>query len=245
MKAIVTGHSKGLGAALAGELARRGVHVLGLARGHSAELARQWPQRVTQVALDLADSGALADWLARPDLADFFAGSPVALLINNAGTGQPVGASSQQDVAAVGMAVALNVAAPLMLSAAVARLACERRILHISSGAGRSPYAGWNVYCATKAALDHHARAAALDAVPGLRICSLAPGIIDTGMQAEIRTTAPALFPGRERFVDLHRKGELVDPAACAVHVVDYLLAAAFGSHPVDDLRSAAAAKRQ
>ena len=60
-----------------------------------------------------------------------------------------------------------------MLAGAVASaraLKTECRILHMSSGAGRSAYPGWSVYCATKAALDQHARAVALDHNINLRI---------------------------------------------------------------------------
>jgi hypothetical protein len=153
---------------------------------------------------------------------------------------QPVGSLSQQDPAAIGRAIALNVAAPLMLSAAVvdASAGAQRRIVHLSSGAGRAAYPGWSVYCASKAALDQHARAAALDGEDGVRICSLAPGVIDTGMQAEIRATPASRFPMRERFIDLKRSGSLLTPAQCALQLVDYLLDARFGELPVHDLRS-------
>lgn len=234
MKAIVTGHSKGLGAALARELARRDIPVLGLARG-ALDVA---DPRITELALDLADSAALAAWLAGPGLSEFVGGDRNTLLINNAGVVEPIGPSEQQDPAAVARAVALNVAAPLMLTAALARLAGDKRIVHISSGAGSAPYAGWNVYCATKAALDHHARAAALDGTPGMSICSLAPGIIDTGMQAIIRATPDALFPLKERFVALHRDGDLAAPDDCARQLIAYVLGEAFGKAPVADLRN-------
>ncbi|MET0858488.1 MAG: SDR family NAD(P)-dependent oxidoreductase, partial [Telluria sp.] len=149
-----------------------------------------------------------------------------------------------QDVGEVARAITLNVAAPMMLASAVAA-ACAPgtacRILHVSSGAGRSAYPGWSVYCATKAALDQHARAVALDQNRDLRICSLAPGVIDTAMQAEIRATSLARFPLRQRFDQLKRDGELAEPARCAAALVDYLLGERFGAVPVDDLRSTAA----
>ncbi|MDO8439285.1 MAG: SDR family oxidoreductase [Telluria sp.] len=235
MKAVLTGHTRGLGAALASELLGRGIAVLGLARGKSGVCH----SLLTEVEIDLGDTAALARWLEADALAGFLQGAGSALLINNAGTVQPVGSLGDQDPGAVAGAVGLNVAAPLMLAAALARIAvAQRRILHISSGAGSSAYPGWSVYCATKAALDQHARAVALDAVKGMRICSLAPGVIDTGMQAEIRATPQARFPMRERFLELKRSGQLVSPADCAVGVIDYLLADRFGERPVDDLRN-------
>ena len=240
MKAIVTGHTKGLGASLAHNLLARGVPVLGVARTRAPKLAADFPDLFDEVELDLADGAALARWLDGHALKDYLDGTGAVLLLNNAGMVSPVGPLEQQDPQAVLRAVALNVAAPLALSAAVARASsgAQRRILHISSGAGRNAYPGWSVYCGTKAALDHHARAVAMDEQPGVRICSLAPGVIDTGMQAEIRASSEENFPMRQRFIDLKETGTLVDPDECAEQLVDYLLGKSFGDEVVADLRT-------
>lgn len=242
MKAVLTGHTRGLGAAIAANLLERKIPVLGLARTANAELAQRFPDTLEQVELDLADSSALERWLAGDTLHRFLAGCGRVLLINNAGTVRPVGSIASQDVAAISRAIALNVAAPMMLTAALtaaSRDASDRRILHVSSGAGRSAYPGWSIYCATKAALDQHARAVALDQLPALRICSLAPGVVDTEMQAEIRASTLDQFPLREKFLALKRNGELLNPEHCAQRLVAYLLSEKFGQVPVADLRDA------
>lgn len=238
-KAIVTGHSRGLGAAIAENLLRRGVAVLGLARRPNDALAERFAASLAQHAIDLADSAALAAWIAGGELARFAAGSKTLLLVNDAGTLQPVGPLRLQDAAAIAGAVALNVAAPLMLAAAVAALpdVGERRVLHVSSGAARKPYAGWSVYCATKAALDHHARAVQVDDGAGLRICSTAPGVVDTDMQAAVRACTLEQFPLRDQFAAMQQAGGLIAPAAAAARLVDYLLAEDFGAQPTMDLR--------
>jgi benzil reductase ((S)-benzoin forming) len=241
MKAILTGHTRGLGAAIAHQLLSHDIGVLGIARSRNAELEKQFPSQLQQAEIDLGDSALLASWLQQGKLRQFIDGSDTVLLINNAGIVQPVGPIQAQDVAIVAQAINLNVAAPMMLASAVAaaaRAARDVRILHISSGAGRNPYPGWSVYCATKAALDHHARSVTLDRSPNVRICSLAPGIIDTEMQAAIRATPLEHFPLRERFEQLKRENQLVQPNTCAKQVIDYLLSNAFGREPVDDLRS-------
>ncbi len=238
VRAVLSGHNRGLGEAIAEELLDRGIAVLALARRGNPALAARHGERLREVALDLADAGALAAWLGSGALQAWLAESDEALLINNAGTLQPMGPLALQDPLVVARAVASNVAAPLALAAAFAAAGPQaRRVLHVSSGAARKPYAGWSVYCATKAALDHHARAVQLDAVPGLRICALAPGVIDTGMQAEIRASTPERFPLRDRFAEMQASGGLVAPAACAMHLVDYLLDEDFGREPVADLR--------
>lgn len=239
MKAILTGHTRGLGSAIAHELLVRGIPVLGMSRHGHAVLASRFPATLQEEAVDLADMSALSGWLASDVLQRFIDASKTVLLINNAGTVQPIGPLEEQPAAAVAQAVSLNVTAPMMLASGVAAARRERevRILHVSSGAGRSAYAGWSVYCATKAALDQHARAVALDQSKNVRICSLAPGVIDTDMQAEIRATPLERFPLREKFDGLKRDGQLLDPAACAKRLVDYLLSRQFGLAPVADLR--------
>ncbi|WP_034303131.1 SDR family oxidoreductase [Herbaspirillum sp. RV1423] len=236
MKAIVTGHSRGLGAAIAAELLGRGIAVLGLSRQQNPILQREFPALLTQHEIDLADTARLAAWLNGPALEQFcrHEHDMAIALINNAGTVQPLGALASLAPIAVGQAVALNVAAPLMLAAAVAAMdAQERRILHVSSGTGRDAYAGWSIYCATKAALDHHARAAALDGSSGLRLCSVAPGVIDTDMQAELRATQEEVFPLREQFHELKRQGHLLSSPTAAARIVDFLLSDGFGAVPV------------
>lgn len=243
MKAIVTGHSRGLGAAIAADLLGRDIPVLGLARTGNAGLAARFGGRLMEVGIDLADSAHLAQWLGGEALGAWLGGCDTALLVNDAGTLQPMGALDLQEPAAVARAVALNVAAPLMLAAALCAAspaAAECRVLHVSSGAARKPYPGWSVYCATKAALDHHARAVAADALPRLRICSLAPGVVDTGMQAEIRATPLERFPLRDRFAEMQRSGGLLSPQDCAAGLVGHLLGETFGSQPVADLRDLA-----
>jgi len=241
MKAILTGHTRGLGAAIAEELLLRQIAVLGIARKRNGVLEKRFPSLLQQAEVDLADSAAMLRWLDSGALQGFVAGGEDLLLVNNAGVVQPVGPIRTQDPLAIAQAISLNVAAPLMLAGAVAA-ACgdarELRILHVSSGAARSAYPGWSIYCATKAALDQHARAVALDNAANLRICSLAPGVIDTDMQTAIRATPLEQFPLRERFEGLKRDGQLASPEDCARRLVEYLLSGQFGHAPVADLRA-------
>ncbi|HZZ11396.1 MAG TPA: SDR family oxidoreductase [Paraburkholderia sp.] len=242
-RAIVTGHTRGLGAALAEQLLARHIAVLGVSRSRHPTLKQRFPTLLEECELELADTARVAQWLATDALRGFVSGAQTVLLINNAGMVQPIGPIEGQDVAAIATAVSLNVAAPLMLASALAAASIEatdRRIVHISSGAARNAYPGWSIYCATKAALDHHARAVTLDANRALRICSLAPGVIDTNMQAEIRGSGTEQFPMREKFEDLKRNGQLATPEACATQLLDYALSDAFGETPVADIREVA-----
>ncbi|HZZ05213.1 SDR family oxidoreductase [Paraburkholderia sp.] len=243
IRAIVTGHTRGLGASLAEQLLARGVAVLGLSRSRHATLKERFPALLEEIELELADPSRVAQWVATDALRSFVSGAQSVLLINNAGMVQPIGPIEGQDATDIATAVSLNVATPLMLASALAAAsvdATDRRIVHISSGAARNAYPGWSIYCATKAALDHHARAVALDANRALRICSLAPGVIDTNMQAEIRGSGTEQFPMREKFEDLKRNGQLSTPEQCATQLLDYAFSDAFGQTPVADIREVA-----
>lgn len=240
VRAIVTGHTRGLGAALAAHLLQRDIAVLGLSRSRHPSLGAHAGDRFVEAELDLSDPARVEAWLAGDALGNFVAGASSVLLFNNAGTVEPIGPLDTQDAAAIARAVGLNVATPLMLASAIAKIAsdtAEHRIVHISSGAARNAYAGWSVYCATKAALDHHARTVAADANRALRICSVAPGVVDTGMQATIRASSSDRFPSRERFEQLKSSGALTTPDDAARQLVDYALSDDFGKAPTADLR--------
>ena len=238
--AIVTGHSRGLGAAMAERLLARGARVLGLSRHANESLATRFPDRLEQHTVDVADGAAVQRWLDSGALGAFTNAGDTPLLVNNAGVLQPMGPLQTQRAELVWRAVSVNVAAVFALSAAFVQEtsnARERRILHVSSGAGRKPYAGWSIYCATKAAIDQHARCVALDRTPNLLVSSVAPGVVDTEMQAEIRASDDERFPDRPRFVAMHRDKALPSPEQTGGRLIEYLLSDVFGREAVFDLR--------
>jgi NAD(P)-dependent dehydrogenase (short-subunit alcohol dehydrogenase family) len=69
------------------------------------------------------------------------------------------------------------------------------------------------------------------------RIESIAPGVIDTQMQAEIRASALEQFPMRPRFDQLKESGSLASPEGVARKLIQYLLSQSFGVSPCTDLR--------
>lgn len=124
--------------------------------------------------------------------------------------------------------------------------AAPRKVVLVSSGLGRRAMAGSASYCAAKAGLDHLARAVALEeaAKPGgARVVSLAPGVIDTDMQVQLRSADPTRFIERERFAALHRQAQLDTPAQAAAKLLAFLDRPDFGDNPVADVRDAPAAR--
>lgn len=236
---IVTGASRGLGAALVARLLADGGRVVAIARDCSTLPAH--PLLAT-IDADLADSHLLP-LLAERALAQL-AGCSSLTLINNAGTVQPIASVGSYPDGEAALALALNLTAPVVLCDAFLRhtadFSGQRRVLNISSGAAANPYPGWSVYCASKAGLDHFTRTLAVEqqavANPVLAV-SLYPGVVDTGMQGEIRAADPAHFPNLPRFTALKAEGQLTAPADCAAAICRYLASPAFGSQPVADIR--------
>ena len=244
---IVTGSSRGLGAALTAQLLQPGHRVLGIARRSNPGLQAQADAAgvpLTQWTADLADpqpvAERLATWLGSVDATAVAS----ATLINNAGVVGLPATLSQVPLATLTLAIRAGLEAPLLLTgaflAATAGWPGARRVLNISSGLGRRAMAGSAAYCAAKAGMDHFSRAVALEeaAKPhGARIVSMAPGIIDTDMQAELRGADAAAFPEQARFAALHAQGQLASAADCAQGLLARLHRADFGQEPVADIR--------
>lgn len=243
IRLLITGHSRGFGAALTREALARGAEVWGVARSPLAGAEAAGP-RFRESAVDLARPEALLSWLEAAPLGAWLRGAGTAVLVNNAGVLGPVGRAEDLDLAGIVRTVEVDLVAALVLTAAFARLTTDvpdRRVVHVSSGAGRHAVGGWCVYGACKAALDHHARTLAATAPTGFRVASLAPGVLDTAMQAEIRALPAERFPERQRFLELAHEGRLVPPERAAVRFLDRVLAEDFGRDAVDDLRPATA----
>jgi len=239
---ILTGASRGLGAALAQALMQPGHRLICVARGDNAELRAQ--AAAAGVALDwhqvdLSDAHAAEAWMTKT-LAALPAFANVTLVLN-AGAVEPIGTIDTLRADTLLPHLQLNLAGPMALTAALLRGTAawnaQRRVLAISSGAARRPIAGWAAYCTGKAGLDMFVRAINADGDASVRAVALAPGVIDTDMQ---RTIRGADFAGVQRFRDLHAHGELVSPQDAAARIAAYLVRPDFGATELDDLRNIA-----
>ena len=247
---ILTGASRGMGAAMARQLLAPGHTLLTLARHPDAALATQAQAAgatLTQWPVDLAHASAvgqhLREWLAHLDRDRF----EQVTLINNAGVIPAIVPLRDAADAESTAALRVGLEAPMVLTAAFLDATRawrgQRRVLNISSGLGRRPMASQAAYCAAKAGMDLFTRCVALDEAGqpnGARVCSLAPGVIDTDMQTQLRGADAAAFPDRGNFEQLKRQGQLTSPEAAAARVLAYLARPDFGDHPVADVRDPA-----
>ena len=91
------------------------------------------------------------------------------------------------------------------------------RVTTISSGASKYPIGSWSAYCVSKAGLDMWTRCLAEEGKDhNISAISVAPGIVDTNMQVNIRSSKPEDFPLHPHFVDYHDSGQLVNPEEVA-----------------------------
>lgn len=244
---ILTGASRGMGAAMAAQLLRPGNVLLCISRKTNEALAAQagagevsllqWQQDLAQGAEASARLGAWLDSQAPGTFAS-------ATLINNAGVIPPIAPLSGSDPHDLANALRVGLEAPMQLTGAFLRATetwpAARKVLNISSGLGRRAMASQAAYCAAKAGMDHFTRCLALDEAAkthGAKVCSLAPGVIDTDMQVQLRSADPSAFPDRGNFQGLKDKGQLTSPEEAAARLLAFLLRPDFGANPVADVR--------
>lgn len=244
---LLTGASRGMGLAMAEQLIDAGHELLCVSRrtsdaldqraGRAGRKLEQWPQDLSRAE---AAAARLETWLT--------ARGPQGLasitLINNAGVLPQIAPLGEIATADLAQALRVDLEAPMLLAGAFLRATaswpCERKLLNISSGLGRRAMASQAAYCAAKAGMDHFTRCVALEEAGrpnGAKVCSLAPGVVDTDMQVQLRGADPRRFPDIGSFQGLKDKGVLSSPAEAAARVLAYLKRPDFGADPVADVR--------
>ena len=239
---LVTGTTKGLGAALAERIGADPANEL-------VAIARAPDGPVPGGARFEADLTDHAQMQRVFDLVEArIAGKPYdkAVLVNNAGVVSPVGPLDQVDARELEANLAVNLVAPMLLMRWFLRATAEvplRRILNISSGAGRRAIFGWSAYCTAKAGLDMASRVVALECQSrglAVEVVSLAPGVIDTPMQAVVRGASAESFSDVERFRAMKAEGVLRPADDVAADILRLEAAGALKGDAVQDLRAIA-----
>ncbi|MFN5417808.1 MAG: SDR family NAD(P)-dependent oxidoreductase [Flavobacteriia bacterium] len=212
MYVYITGVSRGLGFALAENFLNHGNFVFGIGRTNSIE-----NEKYNFIECDLSDNNEVDSLqINLPENEEI-------LLINNAGILGDVKRVSDQEVDFSQSLFQTNTISPIQLCRKFSRWCeeknCKLTIINISSGAGRRAIPSWANYCASKAALDLFSETFQLEEIEKgkeTRIFSLAPGVIDTEMQINIRNTEKSNFSSQESFELLKAENKLQSPADTA-----------------------------
>lgn len=182
---VITGASKGIGAASARVLAARGARVVLAARSADALTALAAETGGLAVPCDVADYAQVEALIA--------AAGEVDVLVNNAGLIDPIARIEDSDVAGWNTVVDVNLKGVYHgLRAVLPQMAARGSgtIINISSGAATGALEGWSHYCATKAAVLSLTRCADKEMrAAGVRVMGLSPGTVATDMQREIKAS--------------------------------------------------------
>lgn len=211
---FITGTSRGIGKAIAEELLRKSNYVNGIGRSNAISHARY-----SHTILDLAKTDDVTAFQF-PQISD----ATEITLINNSGTIGAVrysGRSSSEDIVQAFNVNLLSVA--LLINNFLKTYGSQNiplRILNISSGSAKNPIDGWSTYCASKAGLDMLSRTIAEELknskMDHVRIFSIAPGIVDTAMQDEIRQSNVRDFSRINEFIEYKNTDQLATPLLTA-----------------------------
>lgn len=208
--AVVTGAASGLGAATASALAQRGAYVLGLDLTASIDRAGTAPERVRYVSADVVSEGEVGDALAT------IVDAPLRLVVNCAGIAPAKRILSSRgphdlatfqrtiDINLVGTFNVLRLAAEVMAAAEPDEHGQRGLIINTASVAAYEGQIGQIAYAASKGGVVAMTIAAARDlARYGIRVNTIAPGILDTPMLAslgdEVNASLAATVPFPQR----------------------------------------------
>lgn len=218
---LVTGASKGIGLQLSLSLAESGFSVILLARDtnlleESTEQVRSISPASSSIICDLSDNNSIDDaiLLLKRDH------KKLDGIIHNAGMISPIMPMSKAPSDAWAENIQVNLIGVQRLTQGVYSLmkaSTRCRVTTISSGASLRPLESWSSYCVAKAGQDMWARCLAEEGKRhGISAISIAPGIVDTDMQKEIRSADSQNFPSLSSFVGYFENGDLSRPSDVA-----------------------------
>lgn len=211
---IITGASRGLGAAAARSAAQLGANVVLMARSE---------EDLLRLVGEIQSTGGEAMAIAGDVGSQLYCNKVIAeavqrfgridALVNNAGTIEPIEPLSEANPDAWEMSWRINLLGPLMLvrSALPHLRETKGRIVNVSSGAAVKVIRGWGAYSSAKAALNHLNRYLAKEE-PDITAIAFRPGVVDTAMQTTIRNSRSMPAEDQAYFMDLHADGELLPP---------------------------------
>ncbi len=218
---FITGSSKGIGKSLVEVLLENENHfVFGFSRTNTLK-----HPRFKFIPIDFLDSSKL-DKFQFPQVDD----AKSLTLINNAGLIGDIAPVGDKKNEAIKNTFLVNTIAPAILCnqfiKQFSNILVKKSIINISSGAGRHTVNSWADYCASKSALDMYSQVIfdeQKDSQDPITIISIAPGVIDTSMQIEIRKSGPEKFANHQYFVKLKEDDKLDSPDFTARKIIKIL----------------------
>ncbi len=214
---IITGASRGLGAAAAKIMAEMGANLVLNARSEdmleqvAAEINESTGGSALPLAGDISEE-AVCEMLVAAAIDQY---GQIDAIVNNAGVIAPITPISDSDIPTWKRNIAVNLFAPFMLTrAALPHLRrTNGRVISTSSGAAVKTISGWSAYSVAKAAINHFTAMLAHEEEK-ITAIALRPGVVDTEMQTQIRRDGAAGMSHAEyqKFIQYHEGGMLNPP---------------------------------
>lgn len=207
---FITGVSRGFGKAIAELYLSKGEKVTGIGRSATIE-----HPNFSFIQCDLSNLDAV-----RKIQFDDLLGH--VTLINNAGIIGEINRLSDLEIDNIDHVMTVNVSAPVILTQNIYKKVENKNLftlVNISSGAANRAIPSWASYCASKAALNMLTETFFLEEQEKgnqPKVFAVAPGVIDTGMQDQIRATNPTNFSALANFKTLKEENKLFSPEEAA-----------------------------
>jgi benzil reductase ((S)-benzoin forming) len=232
--AIITGASKGLGAAIAKRLFNEQISVISVSRTENEDLKKlalekgadykhfscnlALEKEVQEVFMDIAHC--------------IFEKDPKEILVfNNAGVVEPIHTVGNLDQTPIIRNVQINLIAPMLITNLFLNKAqnteTKVQVVNVTSGAAVRSIEGWSVYCSSKAGLNMFTQTAAIEQnelKTQNKIIAFSPGIMDTEMQGTIRSSSKEAFKELEKFKDFKENNMLLPAETVGNALVDLIL---------------------
>ncbi|GGF16427.1 short-chain dehydrogenase [Halobacillus andaensis] len=231
--AIVTGDSRGLGEAIAGQFLEKGIHVIGISRTYNEDLKDQADGKdvtYSHISCDLSDADDLTQGIDKVMYLAFQNDVDMVYLVNNAGVIDPIETVGNLETGLVNKHLQINLSTPILFINRLLKEANEQGvkagIVNITSGAAEKTVHGWSVYSSGKAAINQFTATTAMEqekAGKDHTIIAYSPGVVDTEMQGEIRAAAESAFADVDKFKKLKEEGQLRPPQEVARVLMDVL----------------------
>lgn len=231
--ALVTGVSRGLGEATAKLLLDNGIHVVGVSRSTQDFQAYAEKRKVTYTHLSKDLSELKQVKAIKEKVREICLDKNVSelYLVNNAAVLQPIDQAMNYTSEDFAFHVQVNTIAPIVLMNGLLKFCHEKKIKFtgttVTSGAAERPVYGWSAYCSTKASINMYTETVGLEQEEinsGNKVFAFSPGIMDTNMQAEIRSSSKEEFVEVETFRNYKETNQLREPREVAEVFVNILL---------------------
>jgi len=215
--AVITGVSRGLGESVAKQMMEQGTSVIGLSRSPNEELqsiAEKNQVSYEHYKCDLSSENEIENVFTQ--IIDYIKGqeSDKVYVVNNAGVVEPMQKVGGLPANEVVQHMHVNLIAPMLITNLFMQKCSDIEVttVNITSGAANRAVYGWSVYGSSKAGLNYFTSTTALEqeknGVPH-KIVAFSPGVMDTDMQADIRSSSEEAFADVDKFKELKEQGQL------------------------------------